>query len=135
MKPEEVEFARRGVEAYKRLRPVVQLGDLYRLASPYEGDHAALMFVSGDKRRAAVMVYGLGRQLRHGRPAPLLLDGLDPEKRYRIEEINLVEPGKRLHVDISGKTIGGAALAAAGIAFDLAPGDDSFVLELTAVGR
>ena len=135
MKPEEVEFARRGVEAYKRLRPVVQLGDLYRLASPYEGDHAALMFVSGDKRRAAVMVYGLGRQLKHGRPAPLLLDGLDPEKRYRIEEINLVEPGKGLHVDISGKTIGGAALAAAGIAFDLAPGDDSFVLELTAVGR
>ena len=135
MTPAEVAFAKRGVEAYKRLRPVVQGGDLYRLASPYEGDHAALMFVSPDRRHAAVMVYGLGRRCNDGRPGPLLLPGLDPSLRYRVEEINLVEPGKGLHVHASGKVLGGDALASAGIAYDLGAGDDSFVLELVASPR
>lgn len=132
MKPEEVDFAKRCVANYKRLRPVIQNGDLWRLASPYETDHSALLFVSGDKRRAVVMVYGLNRRYNDGRPAPLRLVGLDPAKRYRIEEINVVEPGRGLHTDLDGKMISGAALASGGIAFDLGPGDDSLVLELTA---
>ena len=132
MKPEEVDFAKRCVANYKRLRPVIQNGDLWRLASPYETDHSALLFVSEDKRRAAVMVYGLNRRYNDGRPAPLRLVGLDPAKRYRIGEINVVEPGRGLHTDLDGKMISGAALAAGGIAFDLGPGDDSLVLELTA---
>lgn len=133
MTPDEVEFAKNGVANYKRLRPVVQNGDLWRLASPYDTDHSALLFVSQDKTHAAVMVYGLGRRVNAGRPAPLRLSGLDPAKNYRIEEINIVEKGKNLHIDLDGKVLSGAALAAAGIAYDLKPGDDSLVLELTEV--
>ena len=43
LSPEEAAFARTCASAYKRLRPVVQGGDLHRIASPCEGDHAALL--------------------------------------------------------------------------------------------
>ena len=128
----ETAFARRCVSDYKRLRPVIQGGDLYRLASPCEGDHAALAFFSPDRRRAVVAVCGLSRRASDGRLAPLRLPGLDPEARYRIREINLEEPRKGLHTAFSGKAFSGSALAAAGLPFDLGPGDDSFVLELSA---
>ena len=130
--PEETAFARRCVADYKRLRPVIQGGDLHRLASPLDGDHAALMFTSPDRRRAVVAVYGLSRRANAGRPAPLRLVGLDPSLRYRIREINLAVSGQGLHTAFHGKTLGGGALVSAGLPFLLAPGDDSFVLELRA---
>ena len=140
LRPEELSsaetaFARRCVAAYKRLRPVIQGGDLYRLASPYEGDHAALLFVAPDRRRAVVTVCGLSRRANDGRLAPLRLVGLDPALDYRVREINLDEAGRGPHVALSGASVGGAALIASGISFDLGPGDDSFVLELRAQAR
>ena len=134
---DEVAYARRRVAEYKRLRPVIQGGDLHRLASPYEGDYAALMFVSPDRRRAVVTVCGFSRKASDGRLAPLRIPGLDPARRYRIRELGPAVSGEAqnaasLHTAFSGKTFSGAALAAAGIPFDLGPGDDSFVLELTA---
>ena len=42
MKPEEIAFAKAAVADYKRIRPVVQRGDLYRLVSPYEKPLAPL---------------------------------------------------------------------------------------------
>ena len=135
---EETAFARRCVADYRRLRPVIQGGDIHRIASPYEGDHAALAFISPDRRRAVVTVCGLSRKASDGRLAPLRIPGLDPAARYRIREINLAVSGEarnaeELHIAFSGKTFSGAALAAAGIPFDLGPGDDSFVLELAAM--
>ncbi|MBR0057234.1 MAG: alpha-galactosidase, partial [Kiritimatiellae bacterium] len=132
MTKEEIEIARRGVEVYKRLRPVVQQGDLYRLVSPYETDRAALLYVSQDKRHAVAFVYGLGRHVCDGRPAPLRLPGLDPQRRYRMAEIDISDPAKASHIDIAGKTISGAALASAGICYELFAGDDSIVIELDA---
>jgi len=130
--PEEVDFARRCVADYKRLRPLVQGGDLYRLVTPREGAYAALLYVSPDRRRALVAVFGLSRSANDGRLAPLRLSGLDPALRYRIREINLPDPDRGHHTAFSGKTLGGSALATAGLPFDLGAGDDSFVLELTA---
>ena len=77
-------------------------------------------------------VYGLSRAANDGRLAPLRLSGLDPSLDYRIREINLPRPGTGLHTAFSGKTLRGGALVSAGLPFDLGPGDDSFVLELTA---
>lgn len=136
MTPEEISFAKRCVENYKRIRPVVQRGDLYRIASPYEGDHAAFAYVSADRRHAVAFVYGLGRLFKSGAVEALRIPGLDPKKRYRVEEINLPEAGKGGHIGgLSGKTLGGDAISAAGIPFDLGAGDDSIVLEFTAAAR
>ena len=133
MTEEEIDFARRGVAAYKRLRAVIQQGSLYRLASPYETDHAALCYVGEDRKRAVAFVYGVGRRDRNGAPETLRIPGLDPARRYRVREINLPKEGEGLHIDVSGKTFGADALAAAGIPFRLDYGDDSLVVEFEAV--
>lgn len=129
----EIAFSQRCVATYKRLRPVIQQGDLYRLSSPFEGDHAALAYVSQDRRRAVAFVYGLCRHVRAGECAPLRIPGLDPARRYRVREINLQEEGKGLHLKYSGRVFGGDALARAGMAFYLGPGDDSIAVEIEAV--
>ncbi len=85
---EEFAFARRAVETYKDIRPVIQLGDLYPLRSPYEpGDWCARMFVSKDKSRAVFFAFSLDY---HDRMAStdFKLQGLDPERRYKVTELN-----------------------------------------------
>ena len=130
MTEEEIRFCTDAVESYKRLRTTIQQGDLYRLVSPYKNDHAALMFVSADRRKAVVCVYGMARLAMQGNPAPLHLRGLYPNLRYRITEIN---KGPESHIGpLEGKAFGGDALMAQGLPFTLGNEDDSLVLELTA---
>ena len=50
MTADEIAFAKAAVADYKRIRPVVQRGDLYRLVSPYEKPLAALMYVRDGER-------------------------------------------------------------------------------------
>ncbi len=52
MTGEEKELCRKAIADYKMIRPVVQLGDIYRLLSPYDRLGAAsLMYVAPEKRR------------------------------------------------------------------------------------
>lgn len=91
---EELEWARRGVETYKRIRGVVQQGDLYRLISPYDEDRASLMYVAGDRSRAVMFAYVTAFHNRENFPV-IRLDGLDPGKRYRVRELMPAQvPGK-----------------------------------------
>ncbi|MBQ6137377.1 MAG: alpha-galactosidase [Kiritimatiellae bacterium] len=98
---DELAFAKAAVETYKRIRPVVQQGDLYRLASPYENPYSSLMYVNDDRSRAVVFVLGLdGLQ---GRRVAVKLAGLDPSKSYSLEEINC---GKKRHAaKLDGTTL------------------------------
>ena len=82
LKPEELAFAKRSVAEYKSIRATVQQGDLYRLASPYENDYAALLYVNGDRSQAAVFALGLDRETASA--GRLKLDGLDPAATYCI---------------------------------------------------
>jgi alpha-galactosidase len=129
MLPEDVAFAKKAVADYKRLRPVIQQGDLYRLASPYENSYASLMYVNDAKSQAVVFLYGLNRGIMSDFPAPLALQGLDPAKRYKVTELN---KEKRDHSRINGQTLGGAALMAMGVPVKLEGDYDSAVFELTA---
>lgn len=131
MAAEEVEFAKKAVVTYKRIRPVIQQGDLYRLVSPYGNDHAAIMYTDAKKDRAVVFVYGLNRMIMTDYPAPLLLKGLDPAKRYRVREINRL--GDNSHISVEGEVLGGDSLAAVGMSVRLGAEYDSAVFELTAV--
>ena len=105
MAPAELAFARNAVAEYRRIRPVVQQGDLYRLVSPYEHDYAALMFVDGSKARGVVCVYGLSRDMRKNYLPPLRLQGLDPARRYRLRELN-TEHWRQPHSPLLGKCTG-----------------------------
>ncbi|MGO9113168.1 MAG: alpha-galactosidase [Thermoguttaceae bacterium] len=129
MAADEIAFAKKAVADYKRLRPVIQQGDLYRLVSPWENNHASLMYANDDKSRAVVFLWGLNRFILTDYPTPLMLQGLDPHRRYRIVEIN---KEKRVHSRVNGKTLGGAALMAMGLPIQMEGDYDSAVFELIA---
>ncbi len=128
---EDISFAQQAVKDYKRIRPTVQQGDLYRLVSPYGNNYASLMYVNEDKTHAVVFVWGFVRSISREFPSPILLQGLDPLKNYRVKEINRVAKA-RTHIPMNGKVASGAALQAMGLQVALRNDYDSAVLELTA---
>ncbi len=114
-------FAKAAVATYKGIRDVVQLGEQYRLESPYAGPRSALMSVQ--EGRAVVFVYSLGDT-----PAALLkLKGLDAKRTYRIREIDLAPGVKGLE-----GTLDGAALMQNGLPLPTYARYGSGVFELTA---
>ena len=81
-------LADRCIRSYKQYRDLVFTGDVYRLASPYEGDYYALMYVSQDQSRAVVYTYCLKYQNRAVGAHVFRMDGLDPARSYRVTELN-----------------------------------------------
>ena len=82
-------LADRCIRSYKQYRDLVFTGDVYRLASPYEGDYYALMYVSQDRRRAVVFTYCLKYQNRAVGAHVFRMDGLDPARQYKVTELNV----------------------------------------------
>ena len=84
----EWEFAKNAIAAYKNIRPIVQFGDLYRLKNPEDGSGwASHQYVSKDGKESVFFAYSMKY---HGRTTffQTRLKGLDPNKNYRITEIN-----------------------------------------------
>ncbi|HWV99279.1 MAG TPA: GH36 C-terminal domain-containing protein [Candidatus Acidoferrum sp.] len=84
------------IHAYKQIREVTHLGDLYRLERPHEAPRGALNFVSADHSRAVVFVL----QLQDGQPLPVRPQGLDPNRVYVVREF---ESGSRTSVTSAGR--------------------------------
>ena len=126
---DELRFAKAAVADYKRIRPVVQLGDLYRLASPYANPYSSLMYVSEDRSRAVVFVLGLDNPSVTMIRRAIRLEGLDADRRYRLREINR---GDRLHGDFDGKELTGRELMENGILVEIGNLYDSMAIELEA---
>lgn len=79
---QELAEARRWVDLYKEIRPVVQQGELYRLRPP-AGGLSAVQYVLDEE---AVVVAWLQAQ-SYGEPVPALrLRGLDPTASYECRE-------------------------------------------------
>ena len=123
----EIEFSKAAVADYKRIRPIVQRGDLYRLVSPYEKPLAALMYADCTKGSAALFALGLKIAGEHAET--LKLRGLDPAATYAVKEINR---GERLHLDgdSAAMTATGRELMESGISVRLAGDYDSAVFEI-----
>jgi alpha-galactosidase len=115
---DELKFSNEAVKTYKRISDVIWKGDLYRLVSPYESNRAVLMYVSGDKNRSVVFNYHLNTR-RQDIFNRVLLQGLDPQKNYRVKEINLYPETKSAQPD-HDKTFSGSYLMNVGL--QLAPG-------------
>ena len=67
----------------KKYRKLIQYGDFYRLADPYEGRYGAWMVVSSDKSEAIVGLYKLLNTVNTGF-YQLKLQGLNPDCEYEI---------------------------------------------------
>ncbi|MCM1177146.1 MAG: alpha-galactosidase [Bacteroides sp.] len=91
MTPEEIALCRNAIDEYKMIRPVVQLGDIYRLVSPYEGlDMASMMYCSPDKGKAVFYWWKLETFCDQHLPKARMA-GLDPSKLYKIHELNRID--------------------------------------------
>ncbi|BCM94417.1 alpha-galactosidase AgaA [Abditibacteriota bacterium] len=124
---EDKAFAKAAIASYKTIRDVVQLGDLYRLESPYDGARASQMNISPDKTHAVVFAW----QTRDGAASRLALQGLDAAKRYRVQEINM-KAGQTSKIAENGQVLDGATLAKSGLTLPLQKQFDSAIIELRA---
>lgn len=107
------EFAKRAIAAYKDIRPVVQLGDLYRLVSPYDNKGvSSLMYVTEEKERAVFFVYKISHFINMTVPT-VRMNGLDPEKKYIIKDITPAKADKPCAID--GKVVSGKLLMEEGL--------------------
>ena len=91
MTEEEKALCRKAISEYKEIRPVVQMGDIYRLVSPYDGHNmASMMYVHPSKDRA--VFYWWKTETFYDDHLPRVkMAGLDPEKRYKIRELNRID--------------------------------------------
>lgn len=87
---DEQAIAKKKIEVYKNIRPVVQQGILYRLVSPFENNRCALQYNSADRDSSVIFCYNMaeylpGSQLINRESALLKLKGLDPDKKYILQ--------------------------------------------------
>lgn len=130
MSEDEQQFCRTAVSHFKRLSPVILQGDLYRLVSPYETNHAAVMHVAKDRGKAVVYAYDLHPRFGE-KLLPVKLQGLDPQRKYKVEEINLL-PGKKSRLVCNGAVFSGDYLMKAGLELLTTAHTASRIIELTA---
>ena len=123
-------FCREAVANFKRLKPVILGGDLFRLVSPYETEHAALVYVAKDKKKAVLYAYNI--HPRFGEKLfPVRLQGLDPALQYRVEEINLM-PEQKSKFSENGNVFSGDYLMKIGLAVFTTQPTTSRMIEITA---
>ncbi len=119
---EDSALATKMIALYKRIRPTVQAGDLYRLLSPRTSDVTANEYVAPDGKQALVFAFRHSQQ--YNTPAPTLyLRALDLDARYRVTSIDGKLQEKQ--ADLSG-----AFLMSAGIHLNLHGDFDSTAIVL-----
>ena len=133
MTEEDKAFAKRAIASYKKVRPVVQFGDLYRLVSPYDRKGiSSLMYVTPEKDRAVFYVYKIEHFVNMLIPS-VRMNGLDAQKMYRLVDLTAAKADKPCPLD--GKVISGKVLMEEGVVLKemLKKEYSSMVLELQEV--
>jgi len=136
MTPDELKFSQQALQNYARLKDLIWKGDLYRLASPYEQERAVLMYVSDDQAKSILFSYSLHPRAFNQFSA-VKLAGLDPNKNYKIEEINKMTGSVGFSMygrfSANGKTFSGDYLMKIGLSLPNNSELTSVVIEITAV--
>lgn len=127
---DELIYCQTAVNNWKRLTPSIMDGDQYRLVSPYQFNHMAVNYVSKDCQQAVLFAYDIHPRFQE-KLLNVKLQGLDPFKRYKVTEINLM-PGQTSTLEANGKTFSGDYLMKVGLKVFSANHTQSRVIELTA---
>ena len=105
-------MCRKAIADYKKIRPIVQLGDIYRLISPYDRlGVASLMYTSPEKDKAVFYWWKTEHFVNQHLPR-VTMAGLNPDKKYRITELNRID---NQPLAFEGKVYSGAYLMANGL--------------------
>lgn len=131
MTADELAYCQDAVANWKRLQPAIMDGDQYRLVSPYETNHMAVNYVSKDQKKAVLFAYDVYPRFQE-KLINVKLQGLDPNKTYKVEEINLM-PSVDSALKSNGQTYTGDYLMKVGIEVFGFAATQSHVLELTAM--
>lgn len=127
---DELTYCQTAVNNWKRLTPSIMDGDQYRLVSPYQSNHMAVNYVSKNRQQAVLFTYDIHPRFQE-KLLNVKLEGLDPFKRYKVTEINLM-PGQTSTLEANGKTFSGDYLMKVGLKAFSANHTQSRVIELTA---
>lgn len=97
---------------YKKIRPIVQFGDLYRLQSPFDKKGvASLMYVTPEKDDAVFFWWKTETFMNQQLPR-IPMAGLDPNKMYKVTELNRIDNSP---LDFEEKVFTGKFLMANGL--------------------
>ncbi|GAB4033965.1 alpha-galactosidase [Spirosoma gilvum] len=129
---DELQFSQQALKTYDRIKTTIWQGDLFRLASPYTNDVASSLYVSEQQDRAVWFTYLVKNRYKAGSQSPIKLKGLQPDKQYKIQELN-VYPGTRSAINSANPTYSGNYLMTIGFNPQVDTRRTSVVLEVTEV--
>ncbi|WP_436831256.1 alpha-galactosidase [Parapedobacter sp. DT-150] len=122
----DLQFCQGAVQTYNGVKQVIWQGDQYRLTHPRENSVASMLFVDKEKTKGVLFNYLVSNRYDEGSRLPIKLEGLDPERNYRISEINLY-PGTSSPID-SARVYSGDFLMKIGFNPQVRRGRESVVL-------
>lgn len=112
MNDEDRAVCAQAINDYKKIRPIVQFGDLYRLKSPFDKEGvASLMYVTLEKDDAVFFWWKTETFMNQQLPR-IPMAGLDPDKYYTVTELNRIDNEP---LSFEGKTFSGKFLMANGL--------------------
>ncbi|NDW12409.1 alpha-galactosidase [Bacteroides sp. 214] len=112
MTEEEIILCKNAIAEYKTIRPVVQLGDIYRLLSPYDKlGVASMMYVSPEKEKAVFYWWKMEHFCDQHLPR-VKMAGLSPAKQYIVRELNRIDNSP---LKFEGKIFSGEYLMSNGL--------------------
>lgn len=122
-------YCNQAVKNYNRLKSVILEGDLYRLVSPYGGNHTASMYVGKDRKSAVVFAFDIYPRYAE-KTLPVRLQGLDSNRMYRVKETNLM-PGKDSSLKGNNQVFSGEYLMNVGLEIFTTQQLNSRIIEVT----
>lgn len=112
MTDEEKALCKNAIAEYKTIRPIVQMGNIYRLVSPYDKQGVASLMYVDDAKQKAVFYWWKTETFVNQHLPRVKMAGLDANKTYRIHELNRIDNEP---LAFEGKTFSGAYLMANGL--------------------
>lgn len=105
LSPNDLLFCQNAVKIYNGFKEIVWHGEQYRLQDPYKAKFTSMAYVNAGKDTAIVFNYYVSPVYTTTISLPVKMKGLDPDKMYTIEEINLY-PHTRSRIDSTRKYSG-----------------------------
>lgn len=124
----DLKFCQDAIKNYERIKSTIWQGNQYRLSNPRESSLASMLYMTPDKSSGVMFNYLVNNRYGEGSKLPVLLKGLDPAKKYRINEINMYD-GAKSSIDGS-KVYSGAFLMTIGFNPDVKLSRTSVILTI-----
>ena len=112
MTEDEKIFCKKAIADYKRIRPIVQFGNIYRLLSPYDNKGAASLMYVNDEKSKAVFYWWRTETFCNQHMPRVLMAGLNHDRLYTIHELNRID---KQPLSYEGKSFSGKYLMEVGL--------------------